>query len=88
MSHRIPDSVTSEDFLEALQPLLDLLGVTAAEVSGNGFIINESRIHFTVAARGEGDDHEFPTGLNRVAGVAEAPQEFLTLVWPVTVEVK
>ena len=89
MSNAIPESVTHDDFLTAIKPLLDLLGVTDKEIYTDLHIVGSSapdevcRVTTNVVARGSGDGSDFPAGVH----LAEAPQDNAELAWPVTVKV-
>jgi hypothetical protein len=91
MSKNIPATVSHDDFLQALEPLLELLGVGATEIydihvtpAGRGADA-ETLISLTVVARAEGDDAQVPTGIR----LANPPQkhEWAELGYRVTVEV-
>lgn len=69
MSGRIPLTVSREDYLAALQPLLDLLNVTPEEVFASGLHITDRHIRFTVVALPQGGE---PGGLVR-DGVRRIP---------------
>jgi hypothetical protein len=92
MSKNIPTTVSHDDFLKALEPLLELLGVGANEIYRGIHITSAGRgadavalIDLTMVARAEGDDAEVPTGIR----LANPPQEheFAELGYCVTVEV-
>ena len=85
----IPETVSHDDFLVAVKPLLDLLGVTDKEIYTDIHITDSGapdelcRVTMNVIARKHGDDGDHPEGVH----LAEAPQEYAELAWPVTVKV-
>jgi len=90
MSHRIPTTVRHEDFLAAVKPLLDLVGVTANEIATDIHItgatrgdVSLERISLTVFARKADDESDRPAGVH----IADPPQEFAELGHHVVVEV-
>lgn len=87
---QVPETVTFDDFQEAVKPLLTLLGVTADEVLCDLHITDAggeheatNRIDFQLVARRAGDTSEFPAGTT----LESAPQPNTELVWPCTVRV-
>lgn len=84
MTTRVPQSVRRDDLLTALEPLLDLLGVTAGEVPLEGFRIGGDRIDFTVIVRRADDASPTPVGVR----VETHPQEFGEMVYHCRVEVE
>lgn len=91
MSDRIPTTVRHDDFLVAIKPLLDLLGVSANEITTDIHITGSTRdaavlnrISLVVMARRrDGDDADYPEGVH----IADPPQEFAELAHLVVVEV-
>lgn len=81
---RIPTSVTCDAYLEAIKPLLDLLGVTAENVHVP-VVIDAEAITLSVPARRLDEDTE-----GRIQGIAlaDAPQDFAHLAYHVKVEIK
>ena len=90
-TYRIPTVVKHDDFLAAVKPLLDLIGVASPDevytdihITGTGRGAHAlSRISCAVAARREGDAGDRPKGVV----LAERPQEYAELAYCVVVEV-
>lgn len=90
MQFRVPTTVKHEDFLAAIKPLLDLLGVTADEIHNEVHISGAgrdskafTRISMSVVARHTDDDNQRPDG----TAPFEALQEYGELSQLVVVEV-
>ncbi len=81
--YRIPNSITQDEFLKALEPLLDRLNVTAEEVTGD-LLITPDVIRFGVVAREVGDDRKIPGGFT----LESRPQEFAELVHGCVVSIR
>lgn len=81
---RIPNEVSREDYLAAVKPLLDLLGVDANEVF-IPIVITESDVTMSVVAREKGDEESaYP---RESIELADRPQDFASLAHHIVVKI-
>lgn len=90
MPNQVPTTVTQEEFLAAIKPLCDLVGVSVNEIYCDIHIVGApqksaafARISMAVVARAADDDRDRPDGVH----LADAPQEHAELAYPVYVDV-
>lgn len=90
MPKQVPPTVAHSDFVTAITPLLDLLGVTADDVYMDIHIASVpqsapafARISMAVAAGKADDDRGRPAGVS----LADAPQEHAELAYTVYTDV-
>lgn len=87
-------TVSHNEFLEAIKPLLELCGLDSNAMLSYLHITQDTGdslmvIHAALAAVPADEDpaQKWPRGVHQLDGLKPAPQEFSELYWPVTIRV-
>lgn len=90
----VPETITHDEFLEAIEPLLTLLGLTSDQVLSEMHVTNAfglgsvlSTIHLLVVAEPADPGTNRSRFMLGTSDLKPSPQTTNALVWPVAVQV-